>query len=93
MNGNLTAGAGATITWNYATLASVTKGGATTTFTYDAVGGPHRQGRDTYYFGRPIEQKPNGTVVKYYHALRHARREAGERGQAWFHGDHLGRCG
>ena len=91
-NGNLTSGGGRTIAWNYDNLpSSVTQGGATTTFAYNANGGriQKTQGANTtQYFG--LTEQVNGSWVQYYYAgpILVAKKQGTTK--TWYHADRLG---
>ena len=92
-NGNAIGGDGRTLTWDSGDrLASVTRGGVTTSFAYDA--GDRRLKKvsgtsTTRYFGAKIEQV-DGALVKYYYAgpVLVARSAGGVK--TWYHADRLG---
>jgi RHS repeat-associated protein len=97
-NGNMTSGAGRTITWNYDNYpVRVSTSSGTTSFEYDE--GNHRVSRTepsdsapTYYFSSLVERTPSGDVVYSYYAgpMLVARRTASSSTVAWYHQDHLG---
>ncbi|HEY3356583.1 MAG TPA: RHS repeat-associated core domain-containing protein [Polyangia bacterium] len=92
-NGNLTSGAGRTLTYNLDHRPiSITSGGQTTTLVYDAASSRVKKvgpsGTAVYVGG--VYEKRGTAVVKYYlaGALRVAKRDAN--GNSYFHADHLG---
>jgi RHS repeat-associated protein len=93
-NGNMTAGDGRTLAWsNENRLTSVTQGGQTTTFAYDANGMrvlKTASGVTTRYFGALAEQV-GSSLVQYYYAgpILVAKKEAGG-SKYWYHADRLG---
>ncbi|HEY3352256.1 MAG TPA: RHS repeat-associated core domain-containing protein [Polyangia bacterium] len=92
-NGNLTAGAGRSIGYDQAHRpASITYGGTSTTFVYDALGQRVQKtanGAVTQYVGALYELR-GGAVTKYYFAggSRVAKSSGGT--VTYFHADHLG---
>jgi RHS repeat-associated protein len=93
-SGNMTSGDGRTIAWDYDNHpTSVTQGGATTSFAYDAAGARVKKvtaAGTTRYYGPLVELKPDGTWVKYVAVgkLLVARNES--TGKYYYHQDHLG---
>jgi RHS repeat-associated protein len=92
-NGNLTAGAGRTLTYGLDhRVASITRSGATTTFTYNALGQRVKKvgSAGTVRYVGGIHEDRGGAVTKYYFAgaARVAKRDAN--GNAYLHADHLG---
>ncbi len=93
-NGNMTSGAGRTITYDYDNRpVSITAGGDTTTFFYDGVGNRVRKtanGVTTVYIGKLYENTPDG-CIKYVFAgsQRIAMRDT-TGALFYYHTDHLG---
>jgi len=69
-NGNLTSGGGRSLTWSSANLPlTVTSGGVTETYRYNADDARVKKGRGTVstsYLGGLWEEDSNGAVRKYY---------------------------
>jgi len=93
-NGNMTGGAGRSLTWNVDNmLAAVSYQGTTTQYTYDGGEGRIKKvvgGSDvTRYFG--MVEEHNGTLIKYYSVgdLLVARKVQGD-SREWYHSDRLG---
>jgi RHS repeat-associated protein len=96
-NGNMTSGAGRTITWNYDNLpVTVTTDAGTTISDYDGSGqrvskAEPADSAPTYYFSPLVERTPSGDVVYSYYAgqMLLARRTVSSSTVTWYHQDHL----
>jgi RHS repeat-associated protein len=93
-NGNMISGGGRTYTWDYDNRpTSVTQGGATTSFVYDANGQRIKktQGTNTnLYFG--LTEQINGVWYEYYYAgpILVAKKNVQTDEKIWYHSDRLG---
>ena len=94
-NGNMTAGAGRTITYDYGNRpVSVTKAGTTTTFVYDGDGGRVKKtvgSTTTTYIGKLYVCVGGGCAKMIFAGgSRIAIKQVGSGATSYFHPDHLG---
>jgi RHS repeat-associated protein len=93
-NGNMTGGAGRQLTWDAENrLASVTRGGQSTSFLYDPDGGRVAKttaSGTTRYFGKLFEIAPDGSHFKHVYAGALLVARKGAAGTTFVHQDHLG---
>ena len=93
-NGNLSRGAGRTITWDAENRPTrIVKGGVTTTFVYDGDGGrvKKRVSTTTVYIGQLYVCKGTACArLIYAGAQRVAMVQVGSGSTSYFHADHLG---
>jgi YD repeat-containing protein len=92
--GNLVSGGGRTLEWDAESrLLAVTRNGQTATFSYDPDG--QRTARTnasgtTRFFGKLLEQGPDGGLVKYVYAGPLLVAQVRATGPSYVHQDHLG---